>query len=113
MLPSSGRRLRQSMAMPSTVLMSEMASAPPSAAALAMSAMLVTLGVSLARIGSEQALRGRRATSRWHMRRIGAEIDAVGDIGARDVQFDRRDAGLAVELRGHLDELVVRCGRRC
>ena len=59
-LPSIGRRRRQSIAMPRHVLISEMASAPPAAAALAMAGMLVTLGVSLAMIG----VAGRRGGNR-------------------------------------------------
>ena len=47
--------------------MSETASAPPAAAALAIAAMSVTLGVSLARIGSEHARRAP-ATTRSHIR---------------------------------------------
>jgi hypothetical protein len=47
-LPSTGRRRFQSMAMPTKVLTAETASAPPSAAAFAIAATSVTLGVSLA-----------------------------------------------------------------
>ena len=44
---------RQSTAMPRHVLISDRPSAPPASAARAISVMSVTLGVSLARIGSE------------------------------------------------------------
>src|SRR3954466_5559915 len=66
-LPSIGRRRRQSMAIPRQVLISEMASAPPEAAAIAIEAMLVTFGVSLAIIGVDDAPR-QPATTRSHIR---------------------------------------------
>src|ERR1700742_224249 len=65
-LPSIGRRRRQSIAMPRQVLMSEMASAPPAAAAFAIVGTLVTFGVSLAMIGVAVAAR-HSATSRSHI----------------------------------------------
>ena len=49
--PSTGLRCLQSIAIPRQVLISEIASAPPASAARAISATLVTLGVSLATIG--------------------------------------------------------------
>ena len=52
--------------MPRQVLISEMASAPPAAAALAIVGMLVTFGVSLAMIGVAVARR-QSATSRSHI----------------------------------------------
>ena len=54
---STGRRVRMSTAMPVSVLMSEIASAPPSSAALATSAMSATLGESLTINGFLQCAR--------------------------------------------------------
>jgi hypothetical protein len=63
-LPSSGLRRRQSTAIPWQVLMSVTASAPPSAAAWAIVAMLATLGVSLAITGNPVAPRTPATTPR-------------------------------------------------
>ena len=92
--------------MPRQVLISETASAPPSSAARAIAAMSVTLGVSLARIGSEQAPRTPATTASAGCR-IGAEIHAAADVWAGDVQFQGGDAGQAVQPGGQLDELLV------
>ena len=42
---------------------------------------------------------------------IGAEVDSARDIRARDVQFQRRNARLPVQLGRHLHELVVGAAR--
>ena len=87
--------------------MSEMASAPPAAAALA----IVGDARHVRRQLGDDRRRGRRAAIGHEPlahRRIGAEIDAARHVRARDVQLDRRDAGQAVEPARHPHELVVR-----
>ena len=92
--------------MPSEVLTSDTASAPPSAAALAIGTTSVTFGVSLAMSGSGQASRHAADDPPRH-RRVGGEVDAAGDVGARQVQLDARPARPSRQLRGHRDELVL------
>ena len=75
-LPSSGLRRRQSTAMPRQVLISEIASAPPAAAALAIVGDVGHVGRQL---GDDRQRAG--AANAGHdplaHRRIGAEIDAA------------------------------------
>ena len=54
--------------------------------------MLVTFGVSLAMIGVGRCCAAIGHESLAH-RRVGAEIDAARDVGAGNVELDRRDAG--------------------
>ena len=104
-LPSSGRRRRQSMAMPRQVLINESASAPPASAARAISVMSVTLGVSLARIGQRTRL-AHAGDDLFAKRGVCAEIDPAADVRAGHVQFQGVDAGDAFEPGGHRHELV-------
>ena len=86
--------------------MTEMASAPPSAAARAIEAMSVTFGVSLARIGQRQACRTPRHHASAH-RRIGAKIHPARHVGAGNVQLDCGHARGLVEPAGQGHEFVV------
>src|SRR5207245_2718187 len=60
--PITGARFRQSIAIPFTVLIAEMPSAPPATAAFAIGTMFVTFGVSFANTGRDVACLARRQT---------------------------------------------------
>ena len=62
-----------------------------------------TFGVSLAMIGNEQAAR-HFADDLGSLLGVGAEVDAPGDVRARDVQLERRDVREVVEPGRHFDE---------
>ncbi len=87
--------------------MSEMASAPPASAARAISGDAGHVGRQL---GDDRCGRGAAAVGDEPLAhgRIGAEIDAAGDVRAGDVQLQGGDAGEAVEPGRHGHEFVVR-----
>ena len=112
-LPSIGRRRRQSIAMPRQVLMSEMASAPPAAAALAIVGDAGHVrrqlgddrrGGRAAAIGDEPfAHRRRRCRSRRRRETFGQEM--FSSTAAMPAQ--------AVEPRASSRRTRRACGRRC
>ncbi len=102
-----GRRRRQSIAMPRQVLISEMASAPPAAAAWAMAGMLVTFGVSLAMIAEAVAAR-QSATRRSHRAGSVPKSTPPDTFGQEMLSSIAATASQAVEASRHAHELVVR-----
>ena len=87
--------------------MAEMASAPPSAAALAMVAMFVTLGVSLAMIGTLEAAR-QPATTRRHISGSTPKSTPWLTLGHEMFNSMAATPAHAFEPRGHFDELIER-----
>ena len=108
MFDSFGRRVSTSIAMARNVLTSETASAPASSAARANEATSVTFGVSFGMTGRRRHL-AHRADDGVRAGQAAAERDpAFLDVGAGDVELERRDAlGVAEDPR-QLDVLVDR-----
>ena len=101
-----GRRRRQSTAMPRNVLIRLTASAPPSAAARA-------IGHDVGDVGGQLGDHRHRADGADATDEpadgvgVDAQVEAVADVRARDVQLDRVEAGVAADELRHRDELVL------
>ena len=85
-LPRIGLLLPPVDAMPRSVFTSDTASAPPSAAALAIATMSVTFGVSLAMSGMRAGVAAAADDAPRDVG-VGGEVDPAGDVRARQVQF--------------------------
>ena len=91
--------------MPTKVLTADTASAPADSTAAATAPMSVTLGLSLTTTHRSVTWRDRRGDARGLLR-VAPEVEAVGDVGAGDVELVAIDPGRAIEDPHAIDVLV-------